>query len=108
MHTRYAVLIGALGLAGAGLGLLAGAVRAALTPAPGAPGAALGLATAGAGFQLAQADERDSGATFEQALAAGVGWAAVLMLVLLAAACAGPLAAAAKRASSAAPPAAES
>lgn len=105
VHTRYAVLIGALGLAGSGLGLVAGAVRAELTPA--LAGAALGLATAGAGFQLAQADERDSGATFEHALAAGVGWAAVLMLVLLAAA-ALALWRPPKRAPSAAPPAAGS
>ena len=82
VHTRYAVLIGALGLAGSGLGLAAGATRAELTPA--LAGAALGLATAGAGFQLAQAEERDSGATFEHALAAGVGWAAIVMLVLMA------------------------
>jgi DHA2 family methylenomycin A resistance protein-like MFS transporter len=85
-HTRYAVLIGALGLAGSGLGLACGAatreLRAELAPA--LAGAALGLATAGAVFQLAQADERDSGATFEHALAAGVGSAAVVMLVMLA------------------------
>jgi hypothetical protein len=105
VHTRYAVLVGALGLAGCGLGLVAGAARAELTPA--LAGAALGLATAGAAFQLAQADERDSGATFEHALAAGVGWAAVLMLALLAA---GALALwrGATPASSAAPPAAGS
>ena len=105
VHTRYAVLIFALGLAGAGLGLVARAARAEL--APGLAGAALGLAAAGAVFQLAQADERDSGATFEHALAAGVGWAAVLMLALLAA---GALALwrDATPASSGAPPAAES
>jgi hypothetical protein len=105
VHTRYAVLIGALGLAGCGLGLVAGAARAELTPA--LAGATLGLATAGAAFQLAQADERDSGATFEHALAAGVAWAAVLMLALLAA---GALALwrGATPASSAAPPAAGS
>jgi hypothetical protein len=105
VHTRYVILIGALGLAGSGIGLVAGAIRAELTPA--LTGATLGLAAAGAGFQLAQADERDSGATFEHALAAGVGWAAVLMLALLAA---GALALwwPPKRASSAAPPAAGS
>jgi hypothetical protein len=106
VHTRYAVLIGALGLAGSGLGLLAGAARAGLTSA--LAGAALGLATAGAAFQLAQADERDSGATFEHALAAGVGWAAVLMLALLAAGAALALWRGATPASSAAPPAAGS
>jgi MFS transporter, DHA2 family, methylenomycin A resistance protein len=105
VHTRYAVLIVALGLAGAGLGLVARAAPAEL--APGLAGAALGLAAAGAVFQLAQADERDSGATFEHALAAGVGWAAVLMLALLAA---GALALwrPPRRAPSAAPPAAGS
>jgi MFS transporter, DHA2 family, methylenomycin A resistance protein len=105
VHTRYAVLIGALGLAGSGLGLVARAGRAELAPA--LAGAALGLAAAGAVFQLTQADERDSGATFEYALAAGVGSAAVLMLAMLAA---GALALwrGAKPASSAAPPAAES
>jgi MFS transporter, DHA2 family, methylenomycin A resistance protein len=105
VHTRYAVLIGALGLAGSGLGLVARAGRAELAPA--LAGAALGLAAAGAVFQLTQADERDSGATFEHALAAGVGSAAVLMLAMLAA---GALALwrGAKPASSAAPPAAES
>jgi hypothetical protein len=84
VHTRYAVLIAALGLAGTGLGLVAGAARAELAPA--LAGAALGLATAGAAFQLAQADERDSGASFEHALASGVGWAAVLMVFALLAA----------------------
>ena len=89
--TRYAVLIGALALSGAGLGL-GGGVAAAMSagePPPrslvAAPaGAALGLAAAGAAFQFAQADERDTGASFEQALAAGVGWAALFLLVLLA------------------------
>ena len=105
VHTRYAVLIGALGLAGSGLGLVAGAARAELTPA--LAGAALGLAAAGASFQLAQSDERDSGATFAHALSTGVAWAAVLMLALLAA---GALALwrPPRPASSAAPPAAES
>jgi hypothetical protein len=91
-HTRYALVIAALGLGGGGLGSAAAAVRAWLTPAtrsalPAAlAGAALGLASAGGAFQFAQADERGAGASFEQALAAGVAWAAVLLLFLLAAA----------------------
>jgi MFS family permease len=90
-HTRYAILIGALGLAGTGLGLAAGATsRLPQAEPPNVAatlaGATLGLAAAGAAFQLTQADERDSGATFGDALAAGVGWAAVLMLAMLVAA----------------------
>jgi MFS family permease len=89
-HTRYAVLIAVLGLAGAGLGLTAGAagdrqqVEPRLEPLASAlVGAALGLAAAGGAFQFAQADERGSNGSFEQALAAGVGWAALFLLVLL-------------------------
>jgi Major Facilitator Superfamily len=91
-HTRYALLIAALGLTGVGLGSGAAGVRAwqpsavaAALPAALA-GAALGLAGAGGAFQAAEADKREAGSSFEQALAAGVGWAAVFLLVLLAAA----------------------
>ncbi|MBA3260961.1 MAG: hypothetical protein H0T69_00505 [Thermoleophilaceae bacterium] len=90
--TRYAPVIGVLGLTGAGLGLAGGATRHLPRTEPSAPlapalaGAALGLAAAGAAFQFAQADERGSGASFEQALAAGVGWAALFLLLGLAAA----------------------
>jgi MFS transporter, DHA2 family, methylenomycin A resistance protein len=89
-HSRYALLIVALGLVGTGLGAAGhglrqhGLRRASLEPL--LAGAALGLAVAGAGFQLEQADQRDSGATFQEALAAGVSWAAVLLLAVLAAA----------------------
>jgi MFS family permease len=84
-HTRYALLIGALGLVGIGLGAAThGLRREGLEPL--LAGAALGLAVAGAGFQLEQADQRDSGATFQDALASGVSWAAVLLIALLAAA----------------------
>jgi MFS transporter, DHA2 family, methylenomycin A resistance protein len=115
--TRYALLIGGLGLAGAGLGVIAAAVpRLPWFEAPSRPlapafaGAALGLASAGSAFQSAQADERRSGASFEQALAAGVGWAAVFLLFLLAATAllAWRLPRRAKPASSAARPAAGS
>jgi MFS transporter, DHA2 family, methylenomycin A resistance protein len=89
-HTPYAVLIAVLGLAGAGLGLAAGAARDGPPPesrleplASALVGAALGLAAAGGSFQFAQADERGSNGSFAQALAAGVGWAALLLLVLL-------------------------
>jgi MFS transporter, DHA2 family, methylenomycin A resistance protein len=102
--TRYALLIAALGLVGTGLGAASGWLRReGLEPL--LAGAALGLAVAGAGFQLEQADQRDSGATFQDALASGLGWAAVLLLALLAAA---TFAAGATRASSEARPAAES
>jgi hypothetical protein len=88
-HSRWPVVIGALGLTGLGLGVAAattyGLLGAASTlPAAVLAGACLGLASAGAAFQLAQADERTAGATFEEALAAGVGWAALFLLVLLA------------------------
>jgi hypothetical protein len=91
-RTRWALLIGGLGLTGLGLGATASAVRLAQPDAnarslaAALAGSALGLAGAGCAFQIAQADERGSGASFEQALAAGVGWAAVFLLVLLAAA----------------------
>ena len=91
-HTRYVLVIGALGLSGFGVGSAAAAMRdsqPAATPSalPAAlAGAALGVASAGGAFQFAAADEREAGASFEQALAAGIGWAAVLLLCLLAAA----------------------
>jgi len=103
-HSRYAVLIVALGLVGTGLGAAAGELRGeGLEPL--FAGAALGLALAGAGFQLEQADQRDSGATFQEALASGISWAAVLLLAVLVAA---TFAVGATRASSEARPAAES
>jgi DHA2 family methylenomycin A resistance protein-like MFS transporter len=90
-HTRYALLIVALGIAGLGLGLAAGAAAGLPRPSwPGAShaaafaGATLGLATAGAGFQFAQTDKRASGGSFEEALAAGVGWGALVLMLLLA------------------------
>jgi hypothetical protein len=49
-------------------------------------GAALGLAAVGAAFQAAQADERAAGTSFDQALAAGVAWAALFLLAPLLAA----------------------
>lgn len=81
-NTRYFLLIGALGLAGTGLGLTAATLRGSLEAA--LAGATLGLATAGAAFQIAQANERESGATFEEALAAGVGWAALALALAVA------------------------
>jgi MFS transporter, DHA2 family, methylenomycin A resistance protein len=103
-HSRYALLILALGLVGAGLGAAAGGLpRPGLEPL--VAGAALGLALAGAGFQVEQADQRESGATFQDALTSGVSWAAVLLLAVLVAA---TLAVAVTRASSGARPAAES
>ena len=88
-HSRWPLVIGALGLTGLGLGVAAATTRgllgaASTLPAAVLAGACLGLASAGAAFQFAQADERTAGATFEEALAAGVGWAALFLLVLLA------------------------
>jgi DHA2 family methylenomycin A resistance protein-like MFS transporter len=111
--TRYALVVGALCVAAAGLGAIGAAVGGVPELEPGArpltaalAGAALGLAIAGAGFQAAEADERADGATFEQALAAGVGWAALCLVVVLAAAAL--LSLRLRPASSAARPAAES
>jgi MFS transporter, DHA2 family, methylenomycin A resistance protein len=84
-NSRYALLIVALGLVGGGLGAAAHGLRPASLESLLA-GSALGLAVAGAGFQLEQADQRDAGATFQEALAAGVSWAAVLLLAIVAAA----------------------
>jgi DHA2 family methylenomycin A resistance protein-like MFS transporter len=89
-RTSYAVTLGALLLAGGGLGLATGALRGQGEPAAvagwAAAGAALGLAIASEAFQFAQADERASGGSFEHALAAGIGWAAAALLFTLAAA----------------------
>jgi hypothetical protein len=109
--TAYALLIVLVGLAAAGVGVAGGAVGhgrerrsdpvvAALT------GAALGVAAVGVAFQAAEAAEREDGASFDQALAAGVGGAALMMAFLVAAA--GLLLWRPRPASSAARPAAES
>jgi DHA2 family methylenomycin A resistance protein-like MFS transporter len=90
--TSYAIVIGTLGLAGAGLGVAAGAAAGIPTgespprlAASALAGAAVGLACAGGAFQSVQADERAGGASFEQALAHGIGWAALFLLPVLAA-----------------------
>jgi hypothetical protein len=89
-RTSYAVTLGALLLAGGGLGLATGALHGEGEPpavtAWAAAGATLGLAIASEAFQHAQADERAGGGSFEESLAAGIGWAAVVLLFLLAAA----------------------
>ena len=116
-HSRYALLIGVLGLAGAGLGAAGRAVGrvpwldARVDPlVPALAGAALGLALVGGAFQSGQAAERGDGASFEQALASGVGSAAVILaaLVVAAALSLGRPGRATTPASSAAPPAAAS
>jgi MFS family permease len=88
--TRYALVLLGLGLVGIGLGMSAGAVRRAATAespervlGAALTGAAVGLAAAGAVFQHGQADERTAGASFEQALARGVGLATLLLIALL-------------------------
>jgi MFS family permease len=110
--SSYALVILSLGLLGAGAGTAAGTLARtwdappaepgagtrATAPARGprgaaaepivvtAAGAALTIAAAGAVFQRAQLDERESGGSFEDALAAGVAGSAWLLAALLAAA----------------------
>jgi DHA2 family methylenomycin A resistance protein-like MFS transporter len=111
--TGYPLVVGGLFIAAAGLAAIGAAVggvpglESRSRPLPAAlAGAVLGLAVAGASFQAAQSDEREAGASFEQALAAGVGWAALCLVFLLAAAAL--LSWRLRRASSAAHPAAAS
>lgn len=88
--SSYAVVILSVGLLGAGAGTAAGALareREGAAPeliATTAAGAALTMAAAGAVFQRAQLDERESGGSFEDALAAGVAGSAWLLAALLA------------------------
>lgn len=88
--SSYAVVILSLGLLGAGAGTAAGVLArerrgaAAELMATTAAGAALTVAAAGAVFQRAQLDERESGGSFEDALAAGVAGSAWLLAALLA------------------------
>jgi MFS family permease len=88
VHTRYWLLIGLLGLAGTGLGAAAGAVPRAKqrldAVTPSLVGAAFGLAIIGAALDSGQDAERDRSASFEHALAYGVGSAAILMLAIVA------------------------
>jgi hypothetical protein len=86
-------VIGLLGLVGAGLGVIGATVgRMPGLDSPSGPlapalaGATLGLAAGGVAFQFAEVDERGGGASFEQALAGGVGWATLVLAFLLAAA----------------------
>jgi DHA2 family methylenomycin A resistance protein-like MFS transporter len=111
--TAYALLIVLVGLAAAGLGVAGGAAGRVDGPAPRSDpvvaaltGAALGLAAVGVSFQAAEAAERGDGASFDQAVAGGVGGAALMMAFLVAAA--GLLLWRPTPASSAARPAAES
>ena len=106
--SSYSVVILSLGLLGAGAGMAVGALaRERLAAEPGAgrtagtlargslgaaaelataaaAGAALTIAAAGAVFQRAQLDERESGGSFEDALAAGVAGSAWLLAAILA------------------------
>jgi hypothetical protein len=90
--SSYAVVVLSLALLGAGVGTTAGALAngrhgpTADLVAAAAAGAALVVAAAGALFQRAQLEERDSGGSFEDALAAGLVGAAWLLAALLAAA----------------------
>jgi Major Facilitator Superfamily len=89
--SSYAVVILSLALLGAGAGTAAGAVErrgraVAADLVAAAAGAALVLAAAGAVYQRAQLDERDSGGSFEDALAAGLVGSAWLLVAILAAA----------------------
>ena len=78
VHSGYALMGLAMALTGGGLGLAAGAnlVGSALALIP--PGAALGLAAAGAVFQHVQAQERDQGSDFAEALTQGAAVARAL------------------------------
>jgi MFS family permease len=88
--SSYALVVLSLALLGAGAGAAAGALArgrhgaAAELVAAAAAGAALVVAAAGALFQRAQLDERDSGGSFEDALAAGLARSAWLLAALLA------------------------
>jgi MFS family permease len=90
--SSYALVVLSLALFGAGAGAAAGALthhrRADARPLvqAAAAGAALVVAAAGALFQRAQLAERDDGASFEGALAAGLARSAWLLAALLAAA----------------------
>jgi MFS family permease len=88
--TGYAVVVLSLALLGAGAGVAAGALWSAADPrelvAPGATGAVLIVAAAGALFQRAQLEERDGGGSFEDALSAGLAGSAWLLAAVLAAA----------------------
>ena len=81
--SSYAVVVLSLALLGAGTGAAAGAL-AGDREAATAAGAALIVAAAGAVFERAQLDERDSGGSFEDALSAGLVGSAWLMAALLA------------------------
>jgi hypothetical protein len=84
--SSYAVIVVSLALVGAGTGAAAGALVGAGTAdlVPGiAAGAALIVAAAGAVFERAQLDERDSGGSFEDALSAGLVGSAWLLAALL-------------------------
>jgi MFS transporter, DHA2 family, multidrug resistance protein len=99
--SSYALVVVSLGLLGSGIGAAAGGLAARSADAdpvaagrraePGlvetaAPGAALVLAAVGALLQRAQLDERESGGSFEDALAAGLAASGWLLAALLAAA----------------------
>jgi MFS family permease len=85
-HSSYALVVLSLALLGAGGGTAAGAlaVGGGATAATLAGGAALVFAAAAAVFQHAQLDERDGGASFEEALAAGLARSSWLLAALLA------------------------
>jgi MFS family permease len=89
-HSSYALVVLSLAVLGAGGGTAAGALTAHRHPAPAdtlvstAAGAALVVAAAGAVFEHAQAAEREGGASFEDALAAGLARSAWLVAALLA------------------------
>jgi Major Facilitator Superfamily len=80
--SSYAVIVLSLALLGAGTGAAAGALADA--GAEAVAGAALIVAAAGAVFERAQLEERDSGGSFEDALSAGLVGSAWLMAALFA------------------------
>ena len=90
-RSSYALVVLSLAVFGTGAGTAAGALTARWTPPAGrgvvvttVAGAALVVAAAGAVFQHAQASEREGGASFEEALAAGMARSAWLLAALFA------------------------
>jgi hypothetical protein len=87
--SSYALVVISFGLLGSGIGAAAGARSGSAgvdgpRAAGAASGAALVVAAAGALLQRAQLEERESGGSFEDALAAGLAASGWLMAALLA------------------------
>jgi MFS family permease len=84
VHSGYALMGLAMALTGGGLGFAAGANATSSVLAAVPPSAALGLAAAGAVFQHVQAQNREDGHDFADALAQGAAVAALSLLAFAA------------------------